>query len=470
MQVKKENLYSLIIAGGSGIRLWPLSRQNSPKQFANLLGNESLIQSTLKRVGSLFNEENVYIVLGEDQKFDIKRQIEGLFSGNKLNILKEPCGRNTAPAVLLGVLQILSLDKDAVILVFPSDHYIGDEKKFAERVNKACEIALEGPIVTFGVKPDRPETGYGYIERGQIFREDSFSIKRFTEKPDLKTAVEYIESGNFYWNSGMFAFRASVIADEYKELAPEIYNKVCGSLGPAGIINARDYKNIPGISFDYAIMEKTRKGVVLPADFQWNDIGSWQALHGLLPKDASGNAVSGDVYMNESRNCLISGSDRLLVANSLRNVCIVDTTDALFVSALDKTQEVKDIVEELKSQNRPEVLTHKKVLKPWGYYLDMESGEGFHVKKINVLPRKRLSLQKHRYRSENWVVVRGTATVRNGEKIYELTPTQSTFIAMGNIHRLENRTDKPLEIIEVQFGTTLSEDDIVRIEDDFGRN
>lgn len=469
MSHKKSNIYSLIIAGGSGTRLWPVSRDCFPKQFSRLLGEESLIQSTIKRVSEFTENEKIFVVLGEDHKFDIERHLQELSLDKDVKIITEPCAKNTAPAILLGTLEILKHDKEAIIFIFPSDHVIRDENNFYSAIEKAASLALKDRIVTFGIKPDKPETGYGYIEGGEEFAEGSFSIKRFTEKPDMKTANEYIESGNYFWNSGIFAFRASLVVDEFKEHAPEILERVQSSMSPSGRVNIVDYKTLPSISFDYAIMEKTSNSVVLPSGFYWNDIGSWGALYELMPTDVSGNSISGDVITEDSSNCFVRGSSRLVALNSLSNIAVIDTDDAIFISDLRKTQCVKEIVSKLKSKKRPETIRHKKVYKPWGYYVDMHSGAGFHVKRISVLPGKRLSLQKHKYRSENWVVIEGTATVRNGDDTYDLSARESTFIPVGSIHRLENKTEKPLQLIEVQFGANLSEEDIERIEDDFGR-
>ena len=360
-------------------------------------------------------------------------------------------------------------EKDAVILIFPSDHVIKDVDGFQERLKTAVSLANMNYIVTFGIKPNYPETGYGYIEGAKRLKNGAFAIKRFVEKPDEKTAQRYLDAGNFFWNSGMFAFKASVILKEFRTFEPALLKNMQKMLSHGNTISLDKYKILPDLSFDYAIMEKTKRGVVLPSDFGWSDIGSWKSLYDFLPKDNNNNVVEGDVIARNTKSCFIRGDNRLIVANDLENIVVVETPDTVFVSDLEKSKNVKSIVQELKKQGRKEYKAHTKVYRPWGTYTVLEENKNTKIKRIVVYPGAKLSLQMHHHRSEHWIVVQGTAKIVNGDQTIFLEENQSTYVAKTSPHRLENPGKIPLHLIEVQIGDYLEEDDIVRIDDDFGR-
>ena len=348
------NVYPVLLAGGVGSRLWPVSRELSPKQLIKFTGEDSLLQSAIKRLTPALDAENVRIVCGEAHFNETARQIEetGLSPAGK--IICEPCGRNTAPAILLAVLNILKDEKDAILCIFPADHIIRDIDTFHRRLKTAIFLADKGYIVTFGIMPNYPETGYGYIEGGKDISHGGLTIKRFVEKPDIKTAKEYIKAGNFFWNSGMFTFRASVIMDELKVFEPELYKKMNHLVVSKEKVAKADYEKLPNISIDYAIMERTDKGAILPSDFGWSDIGSWKALYDFLEKDADNNVIKGDVIAKKTRNCLIIGNERLVTANGLENMVVVETSDSVLISDMSNTQDVKTIVTEIKKKKRKE--------------------------------------------------------------------------------------------------------------------
>jgi len=469
---KKENAiktFPILLAGGSGSRLWPISRELYPKQLVNLVGTDSLIQNTIKRLSPVLESSSIRVVCGEEHFFEIARHLEEIGVPSKGKIFKEPCGRNTAPAILLAVLNILRTEKDAVILIFPSDHVIKDVDGFQERLKTAVSLANMNYIVTFGIKPNYPETGYGYIEGAKRLKNGAFAIKRFVEKPDEKTAQRYLDAGNFFWNSGMFAFKASVILKEFRTFEPALLKNMQKMLSHGNTISLDKYKILPDLSFDYAIMEKTKRGVVLPSDFGWSDIGSWKSLYDFLPKDNNNNVVEGDVIARNTKSCFIRGDNRLIVANDLENIVVVETPDTVFVSDLEKSKNVKSIVQELKKQGRKEYKAHTKVYRPWGTYTVLEENKNTKIKRIVVYPGAKLSLQMHHHRSEHWIVVQGTAKIVNGDQTIFLEENQSTYVAKTSPHRLENPGKIPLHLIEVQIGDYLEEDDIVRIDDDFGR-
>lgn len=469
MPKKALNTYCVLLAGGSGSRLWPVSRELLPKQLVNLAGDNSLIQNTIKRLFPVLDAGRLRIVCGEEHFFEIARHLEEINVPSDGKIIKEPCGRNTAPAILLAILNILKKEKDAVILLFPSDHVIDDPAGFRERLKEAVSLAEMGHIVTFGIKPNYPETGYGYIEGAKRVKGDSLSIKRFVEKPDEKTAKRYMKAGNFFWNSGMFAFKASVLIKEFRAFEPALLKKMQEIISNGASISIDDYSKLPDISIDYAIMEKTKRGVVLPSDFGWSDIGSWKSLYDFLPKNDDNNVVEGDVILKDTRNCFIKGDDRLIVANELDNIVVVETPDTVFVSDLKKSKNVKSIVNELKKQGRKEYKAHTTVFRPWGTYTILEENNSSKIKRIVVYPGAKLSLQMHYHRSEHWIVAQGTAKITNGDQVIFLKENQSTYVPKNTRHRLENPGKIPLHIIEVQMGRYLEEDDIMRFDDDFGR-
>lgn len=474
MSKRKLNIYPILLAGGTGTRLWPVSRELLPKQLVSLVGDDSMIQNTVKRLSPAVELERLRIVCGTEHQFEIARHLEALGISSEGKIITEPYGRNTAPAILLAILNILKTEKDAVLLIFPSDHVIKDVAGFHEKLEAAVKLAEKDYIVTFGIKPDRPETGYGYIEGSDAVGEGAFMIKRFVEKPDLKMAEHYLDEGNFFWNSGMFAFKASTMVEEFAKAEPELLDSMHeilsgGGTAPVETIPSEKYEALPNISIDYAIMEKTEKGVVLPSDFGWSDIGTWETLYNFLPKDSNNNVVEGDVILKDTRNSLVKADNRLVVVTGLDNIVVVETPDTVFVSDLKKSKDVKNIVTELKEEGREEYKSHITVYRPWGTYTILEERGNSKIKRIVVYPGAKLSLQMHYQRSEHWVVVKGTAKIINGDETIILEENQSTYVPKGNRHRLENPGKEPLHIIEVQMGDYLGEDDIFRFDDDFGR-
>lgn len=469
-------LHPVILSGGSGTRLWPLSRQDRPKQFLALMGERSLYQESVLRAAGLPGARAPITVCSTAHRFTVGEQLEsaGVESGG---ILLEPAQRNTAPAIALAALHALQDDADATLLVMPADHLIENEADFHTAVSHAGALASEGWLVTFGITPDHAETGYGYIRRGEPLGNAGFRVERFVEKPDRDTAERYVAEGGYAWNSGMFLFRAQRYLDELAAHAPAISEKAREAY--AGAVADLDFIRIheqafaagPSDSIDYAVMEKTGRAAVVPVSCGWSDIGSWSSLWAVARRDGDGNRTDGDVITVDTRNSLVRASERRMVATvGVDDVVIIDTADATLVARKDRVQDVKEVVDRLKASGRSEHLSHRMVHRPWGSYDSIGMGERFQVKHIVVKPGAALSLQKHHHRAEHWVVVSGVAEVTCDDRVFELRENESTYIPLGAVHRLRNRGTDPVELIEVQSGSYLGEDDIVRLEDVYGRN
>ncbi|KGO99784.1 mannose-1-phosphate guanylyltransferase/mannose-6-phosphate isomerase [Novilysobacter defluvii] len=469
-------LHPVVLSGGSGTRLWPMSRQDRPKQFLALVGDRSLYQETVLRAVGLPGMQAPITVCSEAHRFTVGEQLQaiGVASGG---IVLEPVARNTAPAIALAALHAQARDPDAVLLVMPADHLIEDEAAFREAVLKAVELAGDDWLVAFGINPDYAETGYGYIRRGEALGSAGFRIERFVEKPDLETAERYLADGGYSWNSGMFLFRASRYLEELGAHAPEIVEAAGQAYAASGAdldfirVDGEAFAASPSDSIDYAVMEKTDRAAVVPVSCGWSDIGSWSSLWSVAERDEAGNKTEGDVIAIDTQGSLIRAAERRLVATvGVEDLVIIDTADATLVARKDRVQEVKAVVDRLKAEGRTEHLSHRKVFRPWGSYDSIGVGPRFQVKRIVVKPGAALSLQKHQHRAEHWVVVSGVAEVTCDERVFELKENESTFIPQGSVHRLRNRGTEPVELIEVQSGGYLGEDDIVRLEDVYGRS
>ncbi|MFC7520598.1 mannose-1-phosphate guanylyltransferase/mannose-6-phosphate isomerase [Xanthomonas populi] len=465
-----SDVLPIILSGGSGTRLWPLSRESYPKQFLPLVGEHSMLQATWLRSAPVAAHAAI-VVANEEHRFMAAEQLQQL--GVKPSaILLEPKGRNTAPAIAVAALEATRHGGDPLLLVLPSDHVIRDEAAFQAAVTIAAAAAEQGKLVTFGIKPTAPETGYGYIKAGA--GTGATAVERFVEKPDMATAQGYLASGEYYWNSGMFLFRASRYLEELRKFQPAIAD-ACQKAWEGGKrdtdftrLDKDAFASSPSDSIDYAVMEKTADAVVVPLDAGWNDVGSWSSLLDVSEQDGQGNAHHGDVIQLDCKNTYAYGS-RLIAMVGLENVVVVETDDAVLVGHRDRIQEVKEVVSQIKSAGRSEATWHRKVYRPWGAYDSIDMGQRFQVKRITVKPGATLSLQMHHHRAEHWTVVSGTAEVTRGEEVLLLTENQSTYIPLGVTHRLKNPGKLPLELIEVQSGSYLGEDDIVRFEDTYGR-
>ncbi len=475
----------VILSGGSGTRLWPLSREKYPKQLLPLIGKDSLLQATVRRVEGIAGVDLAapMVVCNEEYRFVIAEQLRVM--GKPGTVVLEPKGRNTAPALTIAALAASQNGADPVLLVMPADHVILDKAAFQQVVRQGASLADGGAVVTFGITPDAPETGYGYIQTGAAFQADgALRIARFVEKPDLQTAESYLAEGNYLWNSGLFMVRASTWLDALKVCRPDILT-ACNAAWAAGKsdgefirVGTDEFAACPSDSIDYAVMERIARpdadaqlpaGVVIPLNAGWSDVGAWDALWKALPKDGQGNAVQGDVLLQDCTNTLALSDGRLIACIGVNDLVVIETADAILVSHKDKTQDVKKIVDQLKAAGRSEGQTHRKVFRPWGSYDSVDTGTRFQVKRIIVKPGAALSLQMHYHRAEHWIVVSGTAKVTKGEETLLLSENESTYIPLGTIHRLENPGRVELEMIEVQSGSYLGEDDIVRFEDVYGR-
>ncbi|MGN6223033.1 mannose-1-phosphate guanylyltransferase/mannose-6-phosphate isomerase [Pseudoxanthomonas sp.] len=465
------DLQPVLLSGGSGTRLWPLSREAYPKQFLPLAGDRTMVQDTWLRIAPLAGARPI-VVANEEHRFLVAEQLRQV-GAPAPHILLEPVGRNTAPAIAAAALQAMADGSDPILLVLPSDHVVRDAEGFRRAVQAAMPAAEAGALVTFGIVPDAPETGFGYIqaEAGEGLRK----VSRFVEKPDAATAQSYLDAGGYYWNSGMFLFRASRYLEELERFRPDIVAAVRGAF--AGAHSDGDFVRLdkdafaasPADSIDYAVMEKTGHAMVLPVDIGWNDVGSWSALWEVGERDADGNAHHGDVIAVDTRNSY-AYAQRLVALVGVDDIVVVETDDAVLVARKDRVQEVKQVVARLKDSQRSQAVLHREVHRPWGSYDSVDMGVRHQVKRIKVKPGAKLSLQSHAHRAEHWIVVKGVARVTRDNDVFELYENQSTYIPIGAKHRLENPGKEPLELIEVQSGDYLGEDDIVRYSDIYGRS
>jgi len=470
------SFYPVILSGGSGSRLWPMSRRLLPKQFLPLVTARTMIQDTVLRLQGFEGARSPIVVSNDEHRFFVAEQMREIGARPEVQIL-EPVGRNTAPAIAVVALHAQSLDPDACLLVLPSDHVIRNVPAFHTAIAAALRLAAGGSLVTFGITPQGPVTGYGYIERGEPISESerSFRVRRFVEKPDLETAQRYVSSGEFFWNSGMFVFQPGRYLEELRLFRPEIAIAAAAALEASKRdldflrLDSAAFAACPSDSIDYAVMERTSSSAMVQADIGWSDVGSWTALWDVAEKDANENVAHGDVDLRDTSRCYVRAEHRLVAALGVSDLVIVETDDAILVAEKSRAQEVKEVVERLDRQARTEHISHSRVYRPWGYYESIDAGERFQVKRIMVNPGQALSLQMHHHRAEHWVVVSGTARVTRGDEVKLLPENESTYIPIGTKHRLENPGKTPLFLIEVQSGGYLGEDDIVRFEDRYKR-
>jgi len=463
----------VILSGGSGTRLWPLSRGQYPKQFLPLVSEHTMLQETMLRLSGVAELQAPIAVCNEDHRFMMAEQLWEIGT-RPAAIILEPIGKNTAPAVAMAALTAKS--EDDVLLILPADHVISDKPAFHKAVEQANQLAKQGFLVTFGIVPTEPETGYGYIKRDNTPLGNAFKVAAFVEKPNLETAKQYLDSGEYFWNSGMFAFTAGNFLKELEKFNPAMLDACRRAHAAAKVdldfvrLDKESFSACPSDSIDYAVMEKSDKVVVIPLDAGWNDVGSWSALWDVTDKDESGNAISGDVLTVDTKNSFIFSEHKLVTVIGVSDLIVVETKDAVMIAAKDRVQDVKEIVNQLKKQGRAEAESHRKVYRPWGHYDSVDTGERHQTKRLVVKPGAKLSVQKHHHRAEHWVVVKGTALVTKGDQTVLITENESTFIPLGTVHSLENPGVIPLEIVEVQSGSYLGEDDIVRFGDHYGRS
>jgi mannose-1-phosphate guanylyltransferase/mannose-6-phosphate isomerase len=460
----------VILSGGSGSRLWPKSRHHYPKQLHRLYGQHTMLQETMKRVEWLGQPQ--IVICNNDQRFMVADQVQDI--GIEAEIILEPVARNTAPAIVIAALKSLEISPDAIIAVFPADHLVRDSLQFSESLRAAIDVAQQGKLVTFGVVPTRPETGYGYIKSEE--EQGLLRVAAFVEKPNLEKAEEYVRSGSYYWNSGMFVFSAKSLIAQIELYQPAMLTH-CRDALANGVkdldffrLNESDFAQCANLSIDYAVMEKTSQAYMVPLSAQWSDVGSWQALWEVGDKDANENVFFGDVIAENSQGCYVSCDGRLVALVGVKDLVVVETADSVLVAHKDSSQDVKKIVDSLKAESRSEFLSHREVHRPWGSYDLVDTGNRYQVKRITVKPGASLSLQMHHHRAEHWVVVAGTAQIQKGEQKQILTENQSAYIPLGEKHRLSNPGLVPLHLIEVASGAYLAEDDIVRYEDGYGRD
>ncbi len=467
----------VILSGGSGTRLWPLSRELHPKQFLPLCSDNTMIQDTVVRLSGIKEMAKPIVVCNESHRFLVAEQMRQI-EVDLCTIVLEPFGRNTAPAIAAAAFRALEISKNAILLVLPADHVIKDVATFQASIEAGKASAAKGKLVTFGIIPNNPETGYGYIKssgRAKAGEMKELKVEAFVEKPDFATAEKYVKDGKYYWNSGMFMFSAAKYLKELKKYQPEVLKCSEQSYKSSSAdedflrLGKEAFEKCPSISIDYAVMEKTSSAVVFPVDIGWNDVGSWSALSDVNAHDDHGNVVTGDVLLKDVENCLVRANSRLVTAVGVSDHVIVETADSVLVVSKDRVQDVKSIVDKLKKSDRYEAIHHRRVSRPWGFFQTIDISERFHAKRITVKPGARLSLQMHFHRAEHWIVVSGTAKITKGEETFVMTENQSTYIPLGTKHRLENPGKIPLEIIEVQSGSYLREDDIVRFDDQYGR-
>ena len=470
-----RNVRPVILAGGSGTRLWPLSRETFPKQLSPLVGERSLLQTTISRISGMPRLGKPIVLTNEALRFAIAEQIRSIEMEAVITL--EPIGRNTAAAIAAAAFQAMADDPEAILLVMPSDHMITDTGKFLAAVEQALSLAAQDRLVTFGAVPTRPETGFGYIKQGDaVAGTAGYQVASFKEKPTREVAEGYIRQGGFYWNCGIFVFKASAYLAELLAHAPQIHEAAEAAYAARSIDNdfvrlgKTQYTLSPNISIDYAVMEKTRAAAVIPLESGWSDIGSWAEIWGVLPKDANANVLLGDILVENVSRCYINGADTLVAAVGLKDTIVVATDDAVLVAGIEHAQSVRLLTERLKALNRSEAIEPKRVSRPWGFFQSLHRGDRFQVKRLTINPGARISLQMHLHRAEHWVVVNGTALVTHGEDKKLVQENESIYIPAGTKHRLENPGKMALNVIEVQTGSYLEEDDIIRYDDTYGRS